>query len=157
MEIKNIKISENRYNGHFGEGSIFDNSIIIRMSNELFGSDINKVTKDKIASSTFRRSFYDNNMNLVTIEIPAPFIENVDDFMKLINEATSAQYLIVKDNHFDLKDYLNKITIRINDSENEYELLKESELARKIMSISGLTDMKDKSNKDVVNSIDLGE
>lgn len=154
MEIKKIKISENIYNGHFSEGSIFENSINIKMSQKMFNKNIEKITNDSINTSSFRRSFYDNSMQLVTVELQGPMIEDVPKFMDLINEACSVKYMLVKDNNFNLAEYLNKITIKIND-DVEYELEVNSPLAQKIMDMSGLNVMKNKSTKDIINMINI--
>lgn len=155
MEIKNIKISENIYNGDYAEGSIFENSINIEMSRAIFDESVEKITRDSINASSFKRSFYDNNMQFVTIEIQGPMIEDVSRFMDLINQACSVKYMLIKDNNFNLYDYLNKITIKINDSEVEYELDINSSLAQDIMTMSGLNQMKDKSNKEIIEMINI--
>lgn len=155
MEIRKIKISENIYNGDYSEGSIFENSINIKMNQEIFNKEIDKITNDSINTSSFRRSFYDNDMKLVTIELQGPIIEEVPKFMDLINEACSVKYMIVKDNNFNLAEYLNKITIKINDSDVEYEIDINTPLAQKIMNMSGLSTMRDKSTKEIIEMINI--
>ncbi len=154
MEIKKIKISENIYNGDYAEESVFENSINIIMSHGIFNKNIEKITKDSINVSNFRRSFYDKNMQLVTIELQGPMIEDVSKFIDLINEACSVKYMLIKDNNFNLADYLNKISIKIND-EVEYELAIDNPLAQRIMDMSGLAIMKNKTNKEIVEMINI--
>lgn len=155
MEIRKIKISENIYNGDFSGGSIFENSINIRMNQGIFNKEIDRITNDSINTSSFRRSFYDNDMQFITIELQGPIIEDVSKFMDLINEACSVKYMLVKDNNFNLEEYLNKITIQINDSDTEYELDVENPLAQKIMSMSGLSIMKNKTTKEIIEMINI--
>ena len=65
------------------------------------------------------------------------------------------EYEIVKDEHFNLEEYLNKFTISINDGEKEYEVSKSSELGQRIMILSGLATLITMTNNDVINSIDI--
>lgn len=154
MEIKKIKISENIYNGDFSEGSVFESSINIKMAQDIFDKSTEKITKDSINISSYRRTFYNKDMNLVTIELQAPIIEDVSKFMSLINEACSVQYMLVKDNNFNLSDYLNKITIVIND-DFEYEVNLDSSLAQQIINMSGLSEMKSKSIEEIIEMINI--
>lgn len=151
--MNTIKISENRYNGHYSTGSIFENSINIVLVDDLFQKNIEKVTKDKILSAKFRRSFMDNNLNLVSVEIQAPMIENPDTLLRIVEEISKPEYEIKKDQKFNLRDYLGKLTITINDSEVEYEITKDSEFGKILMEVSGLDIMIKKSNKEIIDSI----
>lgn len=151
--MNTIKISENRYNGHYSTGSIFENSINIVLVDDLFQKNIEKVTKDKILSAKFRRSFMDNNLNLVSVEIQAPMIENPDTLLHIVEEISKPEYEIKKDQKFNLRDYLGKLTITINDSEIEYEITKDSEFGKILMEVSGLDIMIKKSNKEIIDSI----
>ena len=151
--MNTIKISENRYNGHYSTGSIFENSINIVLVDDLFQKNIEKVTKDKILSAKFRRSFMDNNLNLVSVEIQAPMIENPDTLLRIVEEISKPEYEIKKDQTFNLRDYLGKLTITINDSEVEYEITKDSEFGKILMEVSGLDIMIKKSNQEIIDSI----
>lgn len=153
--FKTIKISENIYNGHYSGGSIFENSIKIKLTDDLFQKKIESITKDKISSAIFRRSFMDSNLNLVAVEISAPIIENVDTFLHIVEEITKDEYEIKKGQKFNLPDYLNKLTITVNDSDREYEISKNSELGKILMEVSGLDIMIKKSNQDIIDSIVL--
>lgn len=153
--MNTIKISENKYNGHYSTGSIFENSINIAISNDLFHKNIEKITKDKILSAKFRRSFMDNNLNLISIEIPSPIIENPDTLLHIIEEIVKPEYEIQRDQKFNLRDYLEKLTITINGSEIEYEISKNSELGKILMEVSGLDIMIKKSNKEIIESINI--
>lgn len=153
--MNTIKISENKYNGQYSTGSIFENSINITMSNDLFQKNIEKITKDKILSAKFKRSFMDNNLNLISIEIPSPIIENPDTLLNIVEEIVKPEYEIKKDQQFNLTDYLDKLTITINDSDCEYEISKNSELGKILMEVSGLDIMIKKSNKEIIDSINI--
>ncbi len=153
--FKTIKISENRYNGHYTGGSVFENSINITMTDDLFQKNVELITKDKILSARFRRSFMDSNLNLVAIEISSPIIENVDTFLNIIEEITKPEYEIKKDYQFNLRDYLDKLTITVNGDDKEYEISKSSELGKIVMEVSGLDIMIKKSNQDIIDSINI--
>lgn len=153
--MNTIKISENKYNGHYSTGSVFENSINITMLNDLFQKNVEKITKDKILSAKFRRSFMDNNLNLISIEIPSPIIENPDTLLHIIEEIVKPEYEIQKNQKFNLRDYLEKLTITINGSEIEYEISKNSELGKILMEVSGLDIMIKKSNKEIIESINI--
>lgn len=155
MELKKIKISENRYNGAYGEGSIFENSITIFMTKDIFKNNVDSITKDKITSAFFRRMFVDKKLNFVAIEIPSPKIENVNEFLDTINKILVEDNKIIKEQSFDLAEYLTKLTITINDSEIEYEIAKDSELGKKIITLSGLDVVSSKTNEEVIKAIDL--
>ena len=155
MEIKKIKFSINLYNGKYQEGSIFESSVNIVMSQNIFDKSVEKITKDAIASATFKRSFMDNNLNLVTIEIPLPIIDDVKHLMSLVDDIVNDDsYKLIKTQSFNLKEYLNKITIKINDVE-EYEIDKNIKLAKDILVLSKLEEMATKTNKQIIESIDI--
>ena len=155
MEIKKIKFSINLYNGKYQEGSIFESSVNIVMSQNIFDKSVEKITKDAIASATFKRSFMDNNLNLVTIEIPLPIIDDVKHLMSLVDDIVNDDsYKLIKTQSFNLKEYLNKITIKINDVE-EYEIDKNTKLAKDILVLSKLEEMATKTNKQIIESIDI--
>ena len=155
MEAKVIKISDNIYNTTYGVGDVFESSIIITMSQELFQKNIESITKDSIMSAVYRRSFMDSDLNIVTIEIPAPLINEVDKLYNSVERTMSQEYIIIKDEKFDLMDYLNKITIHVNGEETEYEVLKNSELGERIINLSGLGELGVKSNKEIIDMIKL--
>ena len=155
MEAKIIKISNNNYNSTYGAGAVFESSIIITMSQELFQKNIESVTNDSIMSATYRRSFMDNNLNLVTIEIPAPIISEVDKLNNSLEKVLSPEYIIVKDDNFNLEDYLKKITISFDNDSNEYEVREDSELGKIIISLSGLGELDCKSNKEIIDLIQI--
>lgn len=154
MEIKTIKISENRYNGHYSSGSIFENSITIIMNNSLFSEEVSELTKDSILSAKFRRSFMDNKLDMITIELPSPKIEEVDILLTLIREVIKPEYEYNKDRKFNIREYVSKMTISINDDKT-YEIDQSSELGKQIIELSGLNEMKIKSNKEIIESIKL--
>ena len=151
MNLKNIKISENRYNSVASEGSICENSITIRLSE----NNIEEITKDSILSASFKRGFIDNNLNIVTVELRAPHIEEVNRLINALNESSTSDYVIVKDQNFNLEDYLNKLTIVYSDREESYEVSKDSELGKTILELSGLGEMSEKSNKEIIDSIKI--
>lgn len=153
--FKTIKISENRYNGKYSKGSVFENSLKIKMTDDLFQKKIESVTKDKILSAIFRRSFMDSDLNLVAIEVASPMIENIDTFLNIIMEVTKPEYEIKKGQQFNLPDYLDKLTITVNDSDKEYEISKSSELGKILMELTGLDVMIKKSNRDIIDSINV--
>lgn len=153
--FKTIRISENRYNDHYSIGSVFENSLTIKMTDDLFQKKIESVTNDKISSAIFRRSFMDSNLNLVAIEVASPIIENIDTFLNIITEVTKPEYEIKKGQQFNLSDYLDKLTITVNDSDKEYEISKSSELGKILMELTGLDFMIKKSNQDIIDSISI--
>lgn len=151
MNLRNIKISENRYNTTASEGSICENSLTIRLSE----NNIEEVTKDSILSASFKRGFVDNNLNIVTIELQAPQIEEVNKLMIAINDASVEEHIIIKNQNFNLEDYLNKLTIAYSDREETYEIEKDSEIGKTILELSKLGEMISKSNKEIIDSIDI--
>ena len=151
MNLRNIKISENLYNTVANEGTICENSLTIRLSE----NNIEDVTKDSILSASFKRGFVDNNLNIVTIELPSPQIVEVNKLIIALNEASSDEHLIVKNLNFNLEDYLNKITIAYSDRDETYEVLKDSELSKTILELSGLGEMINKTSKEIIDSIEL--
>jgi len=151
MNLRNIKISENRYNTVSTEGTICENSITIRLSENI----IEEVTNDSILSASFKRGFIDKNLNVVTIELQAPLIEEVNKLIIALNEVSTPEHLIVKDQNFNLEDYLNKITIAYSDRDETYEIAKDSELGKIILDYSGLDEMMAKSNKEIIDSIEI--
>lgn len=151
MNLRNIKISENLYNTVANEGTICENSLTIRLSE----NNIEDVTKDSILSASFKRGFVDNNLNIVTIELPSPQIVEVNKLIIALNEASSDEHLIVKNLNFNLEDYLNKITIAYSDRDETYEVLKDSELGKTILELSGLGEMINKTSKEIIDSIEL--
>lgn len=156
MKTKIIKISDNNYNTIYGVGDIFESSIIITMSQELFQKEVENITKDSIMSAVYRRSFMDKNLNIVTIEVPAPMIEKTGELYSIVNSVLIPEYEIVKDENFDLNDYLKKITITVNnDSEKEYEVLKDSEIGREIINLSKLYELSSKTNRELIDSIEI--
>lgn len=151
MNLRNIKISENKYNTVASEGSVCENSITMRLSE----NNIGEVTKDSILSASFKRGFIDNNLNIVTVELPSPQIDEVNKLMNALNEVSTEKYIIVKDNNFNLEDYLNKLTIAYSDRADSYEISKDSELGKTILELSGLGKMCSKSNKEIIDSIEI--
>ena len=155
MNIKKVRISENRYNSTGDVGTIMESSVNITMTSSLFGEEVIKLTKDKILYAYFKRSFLDKKLDYVTVSIPAPIIDNVEALDEYIQKVMKPEYEIVKDEHFNLEEYLNKFTISINDGEKEYEVSKSSELGQRIMILSGLATLITMTNNDVINSIDI--
>ena len=151
MKARTIKISENIYNSELLEGSICENCIIIKLSEH----NIEKVTRDSVLSAIYRRSFIDKNLNVVSIEIISTKIEKVDELIGSIDSVASDNYEVVKDRNFNLEDYLNKLTITFSDDETEYEVSKDDLLGSIIMDLSGLKFMTEKSNKEIINSIEI--
>lgn len=151
MKARTIKISENIYNSELLEGSICENCIIIKLSEH----NIEKVTRDSVLSAIYRRSFIDKNLNVVSIEIISTKIEKVDELIGSIDSVASDNYKVVKDRNFNLEDYLNKLTITFSDDETEYEVSKDDLLGSIIMDLSGLKFMTEKSNKEIINSIEI--
>ena len=151
MNLRNIKISENRYNTVAEEGTICENSLTIRLSE----NNIEEVTKDSILSASFKRGFIDKNLNIVTIEIPSPQIIEVNKLIIALNEASTEEHLIIKNQNFNLEDYLNKLTIAYSDRNETYEIAKDSELGQLILGYSGLGEMIPKTNKEIVDSIEI--
>lgn len=151
MKARTIKISENIYNSELLEGSICENCIIIKLAEH----NIEKVTRDSVLSAIYRRSFIDKNLNVVSIEIISTMIEKVDELIDSIDSVASDNYKIVKDRNFNLEDYLNKLTITFSDDETEYEVSKNDLVGSIIMELSGLKFMSEKSNKEIINSIEI--
>ena len=154
MEIKTIKISQNMYNGVYGEGSVFENSVNITMSKGMFGKKVEKVTNDSILKATCRRSFMDNNLNLVTIELPAKKVEDPDHLIKIVEDIAHEKNRIIKEQAFNLQTYLNKYTVIVNDID-EYEIDVHSDLAKELASIIGLDELITQSNRDIIASINI--
>ncbi len=152
MKIKVVKISENIYNANYDVGSIFENSVNFVMNDGMFEDDIEKVTKDKIVSASFRRTFLDKNLSPVTIELSAPIIDD-DKFIDLVEKIAVPENVIVKEQDFSLPDYLNKITVVVN--EEEYEISKESELGKQLIDVAELDILMSRSNQDIIASIEL--
>lgn len=152
MKIKVVKISENIYNANYDVGSIFENSVNFVMNDGMFEDDIEKVTKDKIVSASFRRTFLDKNLSPVTIELSAPIIDD-DKFIDLVEKIAVPENVIVKEQDFSLSDYLNKITVVVN--EEEYEISKESELGKQLIDVAELDILMSRSNQDIIASIEL--
>ncbi len=149
--MNKVIISENIYNGDYDKQSIFENSVIIILNND---EEVSEIVNDKINYASFKRTFVDNDLDFISIELPAPVIENYDELEKCFKELISNDdYLINKDLSFNLADYLNKITVIIDDK--EYEITKDSEIGSKIIEISRLNDLSKKTNKDIINAISM--
>lgn len=149
--MNKVIISENIYNGDYDKQSVFENSVIIVLNND---EEVSEIVNDKINSASFKRTFVDNDLDFISIELPAPVIENYDELEKCFKELISNDdYLINKDLSFNLADYLNKITVIIDDK--EYEITKNSEIGSKIIEISKLNDLSKKTNKDIINAISM--
>lgn len=149
--MNKVIISENIYNGDYDKQSIFENSVIIILNND---EEVSEIVNDKIYYASFKRTFVDNDLDFISIELPAPIIENYDELEKCFKELISNDdYLINKDLSFNLADYLNKITVIIDDK--EYEITKNSEIGSKIIEISRLNDLSKKTNKDIINAISM--
>lgn len=149
--MNKVIISENIYNGDYDKQSVFENSVIIVLNND---EEVSEIVNDKINSASFKRTFVDNDLDFISIELPAPVIENYDELEKCFKELISNDdYLINKDLSFNLADYLNKITVIIDDK--EYEITKDSEIGSKIIEISKLNDLSKKTNKDIINAISM--
>lgn len=155
MNIRKVRISENRYNSTGDVGTIMESSVNITMTSSLFGEEVIKLTKDKILYAYFKRSFLDKKLDYVTVSIPAPVIDNVEALDECIQKVMKPEYEIIKDEHFNLEDYISKFTISINDGEIEYEITKSSELGQRILILSGLATLITMTNNDVINSIDI--
>lgn len=151
MKESTIIISENIYNSEIKEGSIIENIIIINLSEH----SIEKITNDGILSAKFRRTFYDNNLNLVSIEVMAPQIDDVAGLVKSLKRIKNEKYEIIKDQNFNLNNHLNKLTIKYSDSKIDYEVLKEDSLGREIMELSKLNIMINKTNKEIIDLIKI--
>ena len=151
MRESTIKISENIYNSEIKEGSICENCIIINVSEQ----SLEKITNDGILSARFRRTFYDNNLNLVSIEIIAPQINEVEKLIKNLRKVEDVKYKIIKDQNFNLSDYLKKLTIKFSFGETSYEIDKEEVLGKEILEMSGLDIMINKSNKEILELIQI--
>ncbi len=149
--MNKVIISENIYKGDYDKQSIFENSVIIILNND---EEVSEIVNDKINYASFKRTFVDNDLDFISIELPAPIIENYDELEKCFKELISNDdYLINKDLSFNLADYLNKITVIIDDK--EYEITKNSEIGSKIIEISRLNDLSKKTNKDIINAISM--
>ena len=149
--MNKVIISENIYNGDYDKQSIFENSVIIILNND---EEVSEIVNDKINYASFKRTFVDNDLDFISIELPAPMTENYDELEKCFKELISNDdYLINKDLSFNLADYLNKITVIIDDK--EYEITKDSEIGSKIIEISRLNDLSKKTNKDIINAISM--
>lgn len=149
--MNKVIISENIYKGDYDKQSIFENSVIIILNND---EEVSEIVNDKIYYASFKRTFVDNDLDFISIELPAPIIENYDELEKCFKELISNDdYLINKDLSFNLADYLNKITVIIDDK--EYEITKNSEIGSKIIEISRLNDLSKKTNKDIINAISM--
>ncbi len=149
--MNKVIISENIYNGDYDKQSVFENSVIIVLNND---EEVSEIVNDKINSASFKRTFVDNDLDFISIELPAPVIENYDELEKCFKELISNDdYLINKDLSFNLADYLNKITVIIDDK--EYEITKDSAIGSKIIEISKLNDLSKKTNKDIINAISM--
>lgn len=149
--MNKVIISENIYKGDYDKQSIFENSVIIILNND---EEVSEIVNDKINYASFKRTFVDNDLDFISIELPAPIIENYDELEKCFKELISNDdYLINKDLSFNLADYLNKITVIIDDK--EYEITKNSEIGLKIIEISRLNDLSKKTNKDIINAISM--
>ncbi len=151
MRESTIKISENIYNSEIKEGSICENCIIINVSEQ----SLEKITNDGILSARFRRSFYDNNLNLVSIEIIAPQINEVEKLIKNLRKVEDVKYKIIKDQNFNLSKHLKKLTIKFSFGETSYEIDKEEVLGKEILEMSGLDIMINKSNKEILELIQI--
>ena len=151
MRESTIKISENIYNSEIKEGSICENCIIINVSEQ----SLEKITNDGILSARFRRSFYDNNLNLVSIEIIAPQINEVEKLIKNLRKVEDVKYKIIKDQNFNLSEHLKKLTIKFSFGETSYEIDKEEVLGKEILEMSGLDIMINKSNKEILELIQI--
>lgn len=149
--MNKIIISENIYNGDYGKQSVFENSVIIILNND---EEVSDIVNDKINSANYKRTFVDNDLDFISIELPAPVIDNYDELEKCLKELTNDDdYLINKDLSFNLADYLNKITVIIDDK--EYEVLRDSDLGSKIIKLSKLDELSSKNNKDIINAISM--
>lgn len=149
--MNKIIISENIYNGDYGKQSVFENSVIIILNND---EEVSDIVNDKINSANYKRTFVDNDLDFISIELPAPVIDNYDELEKCLKELTNDDdYLINKDLSFNLADYLNKITVIIDDK--EYEVLRDSDLGSKIIKLSKLDELSSKTNKDIINAISM--
>ena len=153
MKLENVKISENIYNGVYDVGSIFENSVNLTMDDKIFEDGVSKITKDQILTATFKRTFIDKNLNPVSIELAAPMIDD-EILMDLIKKIAVSENVIVKERDFSLDDYLEKITITIN-NQDEYEIAKESELGKQLISVVALDVLMSKSNYELIASIEL--
>ena len=147
MRESTIKIFENIYDSEVKEGSICENCIIINVSEH----SLEKITNDGILSARFRRSFYDNNLNLVTVEIVAPQINEVEKLIKNLRKVEDEKYKIVKNRNFSLNEHLKKLTIKFSFGETSYEIGKEEVLGKEILDMSGLNIMINKSNKEILD------
>lgn len=151
MRESTIKISENIYNSEIKEGSICENCIIINVSD----SNLERITNDGILSARFRRSFYDNNLNLVSIEVVAPQIDDVEQLIKNLRKVEDEKYKIIKDNSFNLKEHLKKLTLKFSYGCTSYEIGKDEILGKEILEMSGLNTMIDKTNEEIISLIKI--
>ena len=151
MRESTIKISENIYNSEIKEGSICENCIIINVS----GSNFEKITNDGILSARFKRSFYDNNLNLVSIEVVSSQIDDVEKLIKNLRKVEDDRYKIIKDNFFNLEDYLSKLTLKFSYGSTSYEISKKDALGKEILEMSGLNTMINKTNKELIELIQI--
>lgn len=151
MRESTIKIFENIYNSEIKEGSICENCIIINVSEQ----SLEKITNDGILSARFRRSFYDNNLNLVSVEIVAPQINEVGKLIKNLRKVEDDKYKIIKNQTFNLNDHLKKLTIKFSYEETSYEIGKEEVLGKEILDMTGLNTMINKTNKEILDLIQI--
>lgn len=151
MRESTIKISENIYNSEIKEGSICENCIVINVSNQ----SLEKITNDGILSARYRRSFYDNNLNLVNIEVASPQINDVERLIKNLRKVEDEKYKIIKDQNFNLKEHLTKLTIKFSEGRTSYEISKDDSLGKEILDMSGLGVMIKKTNKEIVDLIEI--
>ena len=77
--MNKVIISENIYKGDYDKQSIFENSVIIILNND---EEVSEIVNDKIYYASFKRTFVDNDLDFISIELPAPIIENYDELEK---------------------------------------------------------------------------
>lgn len=133
----NIEISSNIFVSDNKPGVVMINEYLITINN------------DYNYTCIYRRGFLDNNLEMVTIDLPVKV--NIKELLSLLTEVHDESYIR---SSWDINKFKDSFAVDWSYDKNTYDVPINSDIGKKILDITLLNRYLDYSNKDIINLIE---
>jgi hypothetical protein len=147
MAPKDYTIKQHLYNGKYGAGSVFENTIKITY---FPAKESGKLSKG------LTRSFADSNLRKITAQITPTEVFDNSELIVLLEKVTGSQEYLVRGTGPDqvptsIPERLKNFSILFED--NTYDVPLDSEIGKAILEAVQFSDLAKMSNQDFINLI----